>query len=78
MQPRLIQIRRVPDRVHRTLKARAAEEGLTLSDYLLHEIEALAERPTLAALAARIRTRDRPAVELDSAAAVRAEREARR
>jgi antitoxin FitA len=78
MQARLIQIRHVPDRVHRILKARAAEEGKTLSDYLLQEVERIADRPTLASLAERIRTRAKPEATLDSAAAVRAEREARR
>jgi hypothetical protein len=78
MQSRLIQIRRVPDRVHRILKARAAESGQTLSDYILHELERLADRPTLAALAERIRHRERPQTDLDAVAAVRAERDARR
>ena len=39
-------IRHVPDEVHRTLKARAAQEGMTLSDYLLREVRQLTERPT--------------------------------
>ena len=44
--PRMIQIRNVPDAVHRKLKARAAEQGRTLTDYLLDEIERLAAIPT--------------------------------
>jgi plasmid stability protein len=44
--PKMIQIRHVPDEVHRTLKVRAAQEGMTLSDYLLREVRDLAERPT--------------------------------
>lgn len=43
----MIQIRHVPDKVHRTLKARAANEGMTLSDYLLREVRAITERPTI-------------------------------
>lgn len=43
---KMIQIRHVPDEVHRTLKARAAQEGMTLSDYLLREVRQLTERPT--------------------------------
>ena len=43
----MIQIRNVPDELHRTLKARAAREGMTLSDYLLSEIEQVAKKPTM-------------------------------
>jgi plasmid stability protein len=69
---RMIQIRNVPDDVHRTLKMRAAAKGLSLSDYLLQEIERSARQPTLEELIAEIK-RDGP-VQLseDSAAAVRA------
>jgi antitoxin FitA len=44
---KMIQIRNVPDELHRTLKTRAASLGMTLSDYLLSEIEQVAERPTM-------------------------------
>jgi plasmid stability protein len=43
----MIQIRHVPDQLHRDLKARAAQAGMTLSDYLLAELETLAVRPTM-------------------------------
>ncbi len=43
----MIQIRNVPDELHRELKARAARTGMTLSDYLLAELRALAVRPTM-------------------------------
>jgi antitoxin FitA len=43
----MIQIRNVPDELHRELKARAARSGMTLSDYLLAELRALAVRPTM-------------------------------
>ena len=43
---KMIQIRNVPDDLHRTLKDRAAREGMTLSDYLLSEIEQVAKKPT--------------------------------
>jgi len=42
----MIQIRHVPEDVHARLKARAAATGMSLSDYLLREITALASRPT--------------------------------
>ena len=43
----MIQIRNVPDELHRKLKVRAASLGMTLSDYLLSEIEQIAEKPTM-------------------------------
>ena len=43
----MIQIRNVPEELHRDLKARAAHAGMTLSDYLLDELQALAVRPTM-------------------------------
>lgn len=54
----LIQIRDVPDDVHRTLKARAAARGTTLSDYLRVEIERVARTPTAEELEATLITRD--------------------
>ena len=52
---KMIQLRNVPDALHRTLKARAAMEGMSLSDYLLSEIKEIAERPTLTEFRARLR-----------------------
>jgi len=43
----MIQIRNVPAESHRTSKARAAQMGMTLSDYLLSEIEQAAAKPTM-------------------------------
>jgi plasmid stability protein len=43
----MIQIRNVPEALHRELKVRAARTGMTLSDYLLAELQALAVRPTM-------------------------------
>lgn len=45
---KMIQIRNVPDELHRALKVRAAKMGMTLSDYLLSEIEQVAEKPSMA------------------------------
>jgi len=50
---RTVQIRNVPDSIHRTLRARAAAAGLSLSDYLLAEIVRVAERPPVADVLAR-------------------------
>jgi len=44
---KMIQIRNVPDELHRTLKARAAKAGMSLSDYLLSEVERIARKPTM-------------------------------
>ncbi len=44
---KMIQIRDVPDQLHGTLKARAAREGMSLSDFLRRELEHAAERPTM-------------------------------
>lgn len=60
---KMIQIRNVPDDLHRTLKVRAAKMGMTLSDYLLSEIERVAEKPTLQELMERLARRE--PVELD-------------
>ena len=53
----LIQIRNVPDDVHRTLKARAAAEGTSLSDYIVREVTRVARTPTPRELDERIRAR---------------------
>jgi plasmid stability protein len=76
---KMIQLRNVPDGLHRTLKARAAMAGMSLSDYLLTEIKIkeIAERPTLAELGDRLRTRRAVTLSRDSARLVREEREAR-
>jgi plasmid stability protein len=52
-----IQIRNVPDEIHRTLRARAAAAGLSLSDYLLADITRLAKRPPVADVILRARSR---------------------
>jgi plasmid stability protein len=74
---RMIQIRNVPDSIHRELKARAALAGMSLSDYLLRELRHVVERPSLEELAARIARRRPGKTRESAAAAVRAERDAR-
>ena len=73
----MIQIRNVPDAIHRTLKARAALAGMSLSDYLLAEIRTIAERPTLAELRERMERRPAANPRVPPATAVRKERDAR-
>ena len=72
---KMIQLRHVPDELHRKLKARAAMEGLSLSDYLLQEVERLAERPTLNDLRRRLSQREPVNPRTSPARAVRVERE---
>jgi plasmid stability protein len=75
--PKMVQIRNVPDALHRRLKARAALEGMSLSDYLLSELRKVAERPSLSELRARLAERSAVRPETRPAAALREERERR-
>ncbi len=74
---KMIQIRNVPDNLHRTLKSKAALAGMSLSDFLLSEIRQLAEKPTMAELRERLRHRSPVALPVSAAEAVRRERDTR-
>ena len=71
----MIQIRNVPDELHRRLKARAALEGKSLSDYLLAEIREIAERATIEEMRARLARCAPISPSVEPALAVRAERD---
>jgi len=73
----MVQIRNVPEPIHRKLKARAALAGMSLSDYLLDEMRRAAERPTRAELLERITARPPVRPRPRPAAAVRRERDLR-
>jgi plasmid stability protein len=73
----MIQIRNVPDPLHRKLKARAALAGMSLSDYLLKQIEEVAERPTIEELRARLASRSTVELQESPTDALRAERDSR-
>ena len=73
----MIQIRNVPDGVHRAAKARAALEGLTLSDFALAALQEAVTQPTLAEIGARIRLLEPVEGSPPIADLVRAERDAR-
>ena len=73
----MIQIRNVPDALHRKLKSRAALAGMSLSDYLLQQIREVAERPTMEEMRARLARRSAVTLSVDTADAVRAERDSR-
>jgi plasmid stability protein len=73
----MIQIRNVPDALHRRLKSRAALAGMSLSDYLLQQIRGVAERPTIEEMRARLARRSTVTLSVDTADAVRHERDSR-
>jgi len=71
----MIQIRNVPEALHRQLKSRAALAGMSLSDYLLGEIRQVTERPTMDELRARLRSRTETTPSVPPAEAVRTGRD---
>jgi antitoxin FitA len=73
----MIQIRNVPDALHRRLKARAALAGKSLFDHLLHENSEAADRPTVEELRARLARRAPLSPSPEPTLAVREEREDR-
>jgi antitoxin FitA len=54
---KMVQIRNMPDKLHRTLKARAAQAGMSLSEYLLRELKKVGDKPSVEELLERIRSR---------------------
>jgi antitoxin FitA len=74
---KMIQLRHVPDALHRQLKARAALSGLPLSDYLIREVRKIAEMPTSDEMQERLRGRDPYKGKIAPADLVRAERDSR-
>ena len=74
---KMIQVRNVPDSLHRGLKARAAMAGMSLSDYLLKELREIAERPTLAEFRERLHKRSQFSGAFDAGSLVRDERAGR-
>jgi antitoxin FitA len=74
---KMIQLRNVPDALHRSLKSRAALAGMSLSDYLLSEIKEIAERPTLAEMRTRLHQRAPVDLKIDTVRLLREERQPR-
>jgi hypothetical protein len=72
-----IQIRRVPDDLHRALKARAASEGITMSELIRRELPCIAHRPSLDQILERIKRREPVTRGLSSAELIRRDRECR-
>jgi antitoxin FitA len=75
--PKMIQLRNVPDALHRQLKARAALSGLPLSDYLIREVRKIAEQPTPEQMRERLLLREPYSGDVSPTAVVREERESR-
>lgn len=73
----MIQVRNVPDQLHRKLKVRAAEQGVSLSDYILAELRRVAERLTPRELAERAGAITRDDLSPSPAELLRAERDRR-
>jgi len=73
----MVQIRNVPVEFHRRLKARAAIEGMSMSDYILREVGKSLERPTREEVLERLRARPVRHLKRSAAEVVRTERDAR-
>jgi antitoxin FitA len=75
--PKMIQIRHVPDAVHRKLKTRAATKGMSLSDYLMLEINEIANLPTMDDWLDELATREPVKLREPAAVTIRKIREGR-
>ena len=77
MSKTMVQIRNVPAEFHRRLKARAAMEGMSMSDYILREVGKALDRPRREEILARLRARPVRRLKVGPADVIRAERDAR-
>lgn len=73
----MVQIRNVPVELHRKLKARAAIEGLSMSDFVMRELRKALDRPTRQEILDRLRARPVRRLRRPAAAVIRAERDTR-
>jgi plasmid stability protein len=73
----MVQIRNVPVELHRRLKARAAVEGLSMSDFVLREIRKALDRPTRREVLDRLQSQPVRRLRRSAADVIRAERDAR-
>ncbi len=74
---KMIQVRNVPDGLHRALKSKAALAGMSLSDFLLAELRLVGERPSIAELRERVRRRCKVEGLIPAAELIRQERDTR-
>ncbi len=77
MSKTMVQIRNVPAEFHRRLKARAAIEGMSMSDYILRELGKALDRPTRQEVLDRLRAKPDRRLKRSAAIVIRAERDAR-
>jgi len=77
MSGAMVQIRNVPSELHRRLKARAAIEGLSMSDYVLREVRKALDRPTRQEVLERLQARPLRRLRRSAADVLRAERDSR-
>ena len=73
----MVQIRSVPVELHRRLKARAALEGISMSDYVLREIRKALDRPMRQEILQRLRAQPVRRLKRSAADVIRGERESR-
>ena len=77
MSSTMVQIRNVPSAFHRRLKARAANEGMSMSDYILREVGKALDRPTRIEVLERLRARPVRKLKVSAAEIIRHERDGR-
>ena len=73
----MVQIRSVPEELHRRLKARAAMEGMSMSEYVLRELRKSLDRPTRQEILDRLQARRVRRLKRSAAEMIRAERDSR-
>jgi plasmid stability protein len=73
----MVQIRNVPPELHRRLKARAAIEGISMTDFVLRELRKALDHPPRQEILDRLAARPRRRLERQPADVIRAERDAR-
>lgn len=72
---KMIRIRNVPEGLHRKLEIRAAQAGMSLSEFLLAEIAKVAPLPTREEMLARLRSRESVKMSKSAAAILRRARD---
>lgn len=77
MSGAMVQVRNVPTELHRRLKARAAIEGISMSDFVMRELRKALDRPTRQEILDRLRAQPVRRLKRRAADVIRAERDAR-
>jgi len=73
----MVQIRNVPTQLHRKLKARAAIEGMSMSEFVMRELRKALDKPTRQEILDRLRARPVRRLRRPAAEVIRTERDAR-